>query len=97
RGDGVGRSGVSKAVTAGAVDGYLKSGAAEGLRYGGVGAGAVEDDVGGDAAGIRALAIEMADAAEVAFAFFADVTDEEERRGEFHLRLSERMRDGQHA
>jgi len=39
-----------KAVAAGAGDGDPKTSAAEGLGDGGVGSGAVENDVGGDAA-----------------------------------------------
>ena len=79
-GDGVGGARVGKAVAAGAGDGDLEAAAAEGLGDGRVRARAVEDDVGGDAAGERALVVEVAHAAQIAFAFFAHVAQEDKRR-----------------
>ncbi len=83
--DGVRSSGVGKAVAARAGDRDLVSAAAKGLRNSGFGSCAVEDDVGSDAAGIGRVLVDVADAAQVAFALFADVADEDEawRRGPF--------------
>ncbi len=91
-GDGVGCACVSKAVAAGAGDGDLKAAAAEGLGDGGVGACAVEDDVGGDAAGERSLIVKVTHAAQIAFALFAHVGEDDEGSGEFNFGLDERVR-----
>ena len=82
RGDGIGRTGVSEAVASGAVDGDLKAKAAESLGDGGVSARAIEDDVGSDASGESRLLVEMADAAQIAFAFFSYVGEHDDGSGE---------------
>ena len=84
-------------MAAGAGDSDLKAAAAEGLRNGGVGASAVENDVGHDAAGKRSLIVEVTHAAQVAFAFFADVGENDKGRSQFNLGLDERGDDGEHA
>ncbi len=45
--------------------------------------------MGGDAAGKRGLVVEMTDAAQVAFALFADVGQKEQRGGQFDTGLDE--------
>ena len=74
---------IREAVTAGSGDGNLIAAAAEGLGDGSVGAGAIEDDVSRDAAGERAVIVDVTHAAQVALAFFADVAENDERDGEF--------------
>ena len=91
--DGVRSARIGKTVAARAVDGDLKAAAAEGLGNGGVRAGAVENDVGGDAASERALIVEVTHAAQIAFAFFADVGQDDEGRGELNFGLDERVDD----
>ncbi len=93
--DGVGRAGVGEAVAAGSGDGDLKTSAAKGLGNGGVSSCAVEDDVSGDAAGVGAGIVEMAHAAEIAFAFFAHVSEDDERDGQLDLRVDERVGEGE--
>ena len=97
RGDGVGRACIGKAVAAGADDGDLVAAAAQGLGDGRVRAGAIQNDVGGDAAGQRTLAVKMAHAAQIAFALFAHIAQKDERRGQFNPGLDQRVGDGQHA
>ena len=78
RGDGVGSAGVGETVAAGSGNGDLVAAAAEGLRDGGVGAGSIENNVSGDAAGERAVLVDMAHAAQVALTFFANVAEDDE-------------------
>ena len=84
-------------MAAGSVDGDLEAQAAEGLGDGGVGAGAVEHDVGSDAAGECRLLVKVADAAQIAFAFFADVAENDDGSGELDLGLDEGLRQSEHA
>ena len=79
--DGVGRAGVGPGVAAGAGDGEAETEAAEGVGDDGGGAGALEDEDAGDAAGERAAGEQVAHAAEIAFAFFADVCGEDDGDG----------------
>ena len=81
--DGVGTPGVCPGVAAGAGDGDAEASAAEGaVDYGGV-AAAFEGDGGADAFGVgRGFGVEeVAHAAEVSFAFFANVGGEEDGAG----------------
>ena len=94
---GLGRPASVKLWPPGTGDRDLKAPAAEGLGDGRVGAGAVENDVGGDAAGEGALIIEVANAAQVALALFADVAQEQERDRQLHLGVRQSMHNGQHA
>ena len=71
--------------------------AAQGLGDGGVGAGAIEDDVCGNAAGQCALVIEMAHTAQIALALLAHIAHKEEGCGDFGFCLDERVGDGQHS
>ncbi len=88
--DGIGRAVVAPGMAAGACDGDLKTAAAKSLRDDVVVAGAIESDeawparargICGGIAGREMLAVEVADAAQIAFAFFADIGDEEQGSG----------------
>ncbi len=76
--DGVGRAGIGPGVASGAGDGDAEAPAAEGAGDDGGGSGAFEGQQRSNAAAIGALREEMAHAAEIAFAFLADVGDEEQ-------------------
>ena len=76
---GLGMPASVKLWPAGAGNGDLVAAAAKGLSDGGVGAGAIENDVGGDAAGEWAVLVDMAHAAQVALPFFANVAEDDER------------------
>jgi hypothetical protein len=86
----------SKAVPARAADPHLESPAAHGLRHRRVDTGAIQHDVRGDAPRPVALPIKLAHAAQVAFALFAHIAQEDQRRRQFHRGLHQRMRDSQH-
>src|SRR4029077_7733265 len=74
--DGIGHAEVGPTVAAGAGDGGFYAAGGEGFGGDVVGAGAVEHDNGFE---LRFVAIDQgAHAAEIAFAFFADVCDEED-------------------
>jgi len=53
--------------------------------------------VGGDAAGQSRLLVKVADAAEVAFALFTDIAEQDERAGEFDAGVKEGTGDGEQA
>ena len=76
-------------MTAGAGDGEAKALGAEGAGDGGGGARAFENEGSGDAAGEGAAGEEVADPAEVAFAFFADVGGEEDGDGRDEFGVTE--------
>ena len=71
--------------------------AAQRLRHGRVRAGAIQHNVRGNAAGQRAVLVEVAHAAQIAFALFAHIAQQDERRGQFDLGFEQRMGDGQHS
>ncbi len=50
-----------------------------------------------DAAGERAVLVDMTHAAQVAFTFFADVAENDERDGQFNSGVEKRADDGQHS
>lgn len=50
-----------------------------------------------DAAGERAVLIDMAHAAQVALTFFANVAKNDERDGQFNTGVDESTHDGQHS
>ena len=59
--------------------------------------GAIEDDVGGDATGEGRLLVEMADAAQIAFAFFAYVAEHDDGSGELNLGVDDGLCKSKHA
>ena len=91
--DGVGQARIGKAVAPGTGDGDLKTAAAQGLGDSRIWPGAVENDVGGDAAGDGTAVVELANAAQVAFALFAHVAHEQERGGQFCFGVGESIGD----
>ena len=97
RGDGVGSAGVSKTVAPGSGNGDLIAAAAKSLRDGCVGAGSIENNVSGDAAGERAVLVNVAHAAQVALTFFADVAKDDERHRKLDASVAERSYHGQHS
>ena len=97
RGDGVRRARIGKAMPAGSGDGNLVAAAAQSLGDGCIGAGAIQHNVRGDAAGERAVLVKMAHAAQVAFAFFAHIAQHDQRDGQFNAGVDEGAHDGQHS
>ena len=79
RGDGVGRAGVGKAVAAGSGDGDLIAAAAEGLGDGRSRRLRHRARCARRCGRRAGCAVKMAHAAQVAFALFADVAEEDER------------------
>src|SRR5689334_25405532 len=76
--DGIGESVIAPAMAAGAGDADVEAAAGQGLRRDVVGVRSVEDQERLNAAAGTRLAAEVAHAAEIAFAFFADVGDEDQ-------------------
>ena len=69
----------------------------KGLGHRRVRACAVENNVRRDASGERALIIEVAHAAQIAFALLAHVAQKEQRCGQFEFGLQQRVGNGQHS
>ncbi len=90
--DGIGHAEVGPAVATGAGDENFETSRGERFRGDVIGAGAVENDCGFEfgAVGVD----ESAHAAEVAFAFFADIGDEENCAARFDSGFMDRARDG---
>jgi len=89
-------------VAAGSGNGDLIAAAAESLGNGCVSTWAIENDVSGDAAGERAVLVDMAHATQVSLAFFANVAKKDERDGQIESRvqgvgMEKRARDGEHS
>ncbi len=90
--DGIGHAEVGPTVAAGAGDEDFEAAGGEGFGGDVIGAGAVEDDGGFQ---VRAIGFdEGAHAAEIAFAFFADVSDEEDRATRLDPGFLDGARDG---
>ena len=81
-------------MAAGSSDGDLVPSAAEGLRDSCVRAGAIENNVSGNAAGERAVLVDMAHAAQVTLTFFAHVAEDDQRNRKRDGRMAERANNG---
>jgi len=95
-GNGVRRSRIGKAVSARPGHSDAVATAAQGLRHGRVRPRPVQDNMRGDAARQHAL-VEVAHAAQVAFALLAHIPKENQWHGQLDLCLYQRMGDGQHS
>ncbi len=93
--DGIGSTGVGPGVSSGTGDGDAKAPAAEGAGDDGAAAAAFEDDGCGDAIAVGGAGEQMAHAAQVADALFADVCGEEDGDGWLDLGVTERGGEGE--
>ena len=84
-------------MAAGAGYGDAEAATAQCARDSALGTSAIQNDVRRDAASQRAVLVEMAHAAQIAFAFFADVAQKDQRGGQLRPGLHQRLSDGHHA